>query len=384
MGPERIREQYGIEAVPLLWFQRYESRSSGLTASALKVLGKGADAWRVASWVRQHDSVIVPGMGVLEASLPLRPWGVPYSMFLLSASGRLFGTKVALVSVGANVINQRATRWLFDTAARLAFYRSYRDEGSLDAMRQRGLDTTHDHVYPDLVFGIPAPPYDPGDPLTVGVGVMTYSGTNDHRSQADEIYATYIADIKRFIRWLVDSGRKIRLLVGDKTDARAVQDIMADLQEYRSDLKPGWIVAEPVTSFAELTQAIAPVSVMVATRYHNVMCALKLSKPTISIGYARKNIALMTEMGLGDFCQYAHSLDVDRLIEQFTELERRSAELRTTIEERNQANKQLLDAQFTALSSLLFQESTHVRGAAPAREAGEVPGEPTTGLRRVL
>ena len=69
--------------------------------------------------------------------------------------GRLFGTKVALVSVGANVMNQRLTRWLFNFAARLAFYRSYRDIGSRDAMRQRGLDTTQDHVYPDLVFGTP-------------------------------------------------------------------------------------------------------------------------------------------------------------------------------------------------------------------------------------
>ena len=126
-------------------------------------------------------------MGVLEASLPLRPWELPYGMFLLSASGRLFGTKVALVSVGASVINQRLTRWLFDSAARLAFYRSYRDTGSRDAMRQRGLDTTRDHVYPDLAFGIPVPPCDPGDPQIVGVGVMELSRLNDDRGQADEI-----------------------------------------------------------------------------------------------------------------------------------------------------------------------------------------------------
>ena len=55
-----------------------------------------------------------------------------------------------------------------------------------------GLDVTRDHVYPDLVFGIPAPPYDPGDAQTVGVGVMAYHGTNDDRRQADEIYASYV------------------------------------------------------------------------------------------------------------------------------------------------------------------------------------------------
>ena len=35
----------------------------------------------------------------------------------------------------------------------------------------------------------------------------------------------------------------------------------------------------------------------------------------------------MAEMGLAEFCQSARSLDVDRLIEQFTELESRSAQL---------------------------------------------------------
>ena len=87
-GPERLKGRYGIEAIPLLWYQKYEQQASGVTAIALKALGKGVDAFRTASWVRRHDVVIVPGMGVLEASLPVRPWGYPYAMFLLCASGR--------------------------------------------------------------------------------------------------------------------------------------------------------------------------------------------------------------------------------------------------------------------------------------------------------
>ena len=69
---------------------------------------------------------------------------------------------------------------------------------------------------------------------------------------------------------------------------------------------------------------MAPVGTVVAIRYHNVICALKLCKPTISIGYATKHDLLMADMGLSEFCQFANTLDVDRLIEQFTELESRS------------------------------------------------------------
>ena len=173
--------------------------------------------------------MIVPGAGVLEAALPLRPWGVPYAMFLLSASGRLFGTKVALISVGASAISERATRWLFTRAARLAFYRSFRDVQSRELMSQQGVDTSADRIYPDLAFGIPTPPYQPGDPQTVGVGVMAYYGGNDDRRDASQIHAAYLAKMKRFTRWLVDCGYRVRLFGGDNLwDKSVVQEIVDD------------------------------------------------------------------------------------------------------------------------------------------------------------
>ena len=355
-GPDEVRERYGIAAVPLNWYQKYQQRASGVTASGLKVLGKGVDAFRTACWVRRHDVVIVPGAGVLETSLPVRSWKMPYALFLLCASGRLFGTKVALVSVGATAVNKRLTRWLFNSAARLAFYRSYRDIASRDLMRQQGLDVTHDHVYPDLVFATQAPHYDPGDPQIVGVGVMDYRGANDDRRQADQIHASYVEAIKFFVRWLIDDGRRIRLLVGDtnNSDDAVVQEILADLREHRPDLDPSWVIAEPVSSFAELMRAMAPVGTVVVTRFHNVICALRLAKPTISLGYAPKFTPVMADMGLSEFCQSAKSLDTGRLVEQFTELEKRQAQLRQQITDRNMANGRLLDDQFAELSATLF------------------------------
>ena len=372
-GPERVIARYGAPAIPLNWYKKYQERTSGLSAMALKTLGKGLDVFRTASWVRKHDMVIVPGAGVLEATLPVRPWLYPYAMFLLSASGRLFGTKVVLVSVGASVLSQGMTKWLFTSAARLAFYRSYRDTGSYDAMCRAGVDVTRDHVYPDLAFALPVPSVGPSDPLTVGVGVMAYYGTNDDRRYANEIHTSFMQKMKRFVRWLADSGHKIRLFGGDNLwDDCVIEEILADLRAHRPDLEPTWAVAQPVTSLEELMREMAPVGTVVAIRYHNVLCALKLGKPTLSISYARKHDLLMKDMGLSEFCQSANTLDVDRLIEQFTELKSRSAQLTRMMAERNAEKAQLLDHQFAGLSALLFPAGEQARLTTDRSATAEV------------
>ena len=299
-GPKRVLAGYGVEGILLQWYTRYADRTSGVTAVALKSLGKGIDAFRTAAWVRRHDVVMVPGTGILETTLPIRPWGTPYALFLMCASGRLFGTKVALVSVGANVADERLTRELFTRAARLAFYRSYRDGQSRDAMQRSGSGITPDPVYPDLAFSLPVPAEQPDAAGTVGVGLMDYHGGNDDRRRAEELHVSYVEGMKRFIRWLIDSGRTVRLFVGDDVDEIIVQEVAADL---RSELEQGRLLVEPVTSLRELMQQMAGVDTVVATRYHNVLCALKLAKPTLSVGYGAKNVALMKDMGLPGFCQ---------------------------------------------------------------------------------
>jgi polysaccharide pyruvyl transferase WcaK-like protein len=80
-----------------------------------------------------------------------------------------------------------------------------------------------------------------------------------------------------------------------------------------------------------------------------------LAKPTISIGYGEKNAVLMAGTGLADYCQSIGSLDVDRLIEQFTDLESHAAQLRQTIAEGNRTKAPLVERQLAELSAVLFQ-----------------------------
>jgi polysaccharide pyruvyl transferase WcaK-like protein len=185
---------------------------------------------------------------------------------------------------------------------------------------------------------------------------MAYYGSNDDRREADAIYATYVANVTRFVQWLVDGGRKVRLLIGDAngSDDGAVRDVLAGLRVQRPDLESSQVVAQPMSSLADVMRELALAGSVVATRYHNVLCGLRLSRPTISLGYSAKHEALMAEMGVPEFCQPANPLDVDMLIKRFAELESRSTRIRQVLQDRNLVSEQRLDEQFAALSALLF------------------------------
>lgn len=349
-GPETVTARYGIPATRLHWYRGEYRTASRAGAIAGKGLGKVVDAFRTAAWVRRHDVVIVPGMGVLEATLPLRPWGFPYALFLLCASGRLLGTRVALAGVGAAPIGSRATRALVRRSARLAAYRSYRDEQSREAMRAMGVDTAGDEVCPDLAFALPAPKTRSAPPGHVCVGVMDFHGSDDDRDRAEEIHRRYLDGTTRFVRALAEEGRPVRLLTGDACDASVVAAI---LDAVDSPL----VTASPAASLAELMAETAAADAVVATRYHNLVCALRTGTPTLALGYAAKSDALMDRMGLGAYCHPAREVDADRLLAQFRELEKRAPELRRTLAERNDTVARQLARQWATLTAALFPEA---------------------------
>lgn len=346
-GPEAVTARFGIRATRLHWYRGEYRTASRAGAIAGKGLGKLVDVFRTAAWVRRQDVVIVPGMGVLEATLPLRPWGFPYSLFLLCASGRLLGTRVALVGVGAAPIGNRATRTLVRWSARLAAYRSYRDGPSREAMRAMGVDTARDEVCPDLAFSLPTVRAPLGAPGQVCVGVMDFHGGDDDRARAEEIHRRYLDGVIRFVRALVEEGRPVRLLTGDGCDAPVVAAILGAVDS------PLVTAAEPA-SLDDLMRETSAAGTVVATRYHNLICALKTGTPTLALSYATKSEALMARMGLGAYCHPAREVDAERLLEQFRELEKRAPELRRTLAERNRVAVEQLESQFTALTAALF------------------------------
>jgi polysaccharide pyruvyl transferase WcaK-like protein len=324
-GTEVVERTYGLRTVAINWPPPSNRIVRTIDAALLRVPSR---FWRLiqkVNFVRKVDVIIVPGTGILDdfGERPLN--GTPATLFIWSLLARLFGTKFAFVSVGAGPIYHPLSRWLFKSAARMARYRSYRDRYSKDFMTGIGIDTRDDPLFPDLAFTLPSPERVAqekanGHPLTVGVGIMSYYGWRGEVKTGAAVHEKYIAEIARFVRWLLDSGYHIRLLTGDVGDKPAVDKVMTLATSDRPQSFRDRVIAEDARSLSDIMRQIAETDILIASRFHNLVCALKLGLPAISISYAKKNDELLREVGLGEFRQNIEELDTGLLIRQFTKL----------------------------------------------------------------
>ncbi|MFD1981395.1 polysaccharide pyruvyl transferase family protein [Mesorhizobium newzealandense] len=348
--PEVVKQTFGIETLPI----RRNGPASGLSGKVnrllLKIPGKLADFARAFSHVRKADVMIFPGTGILD-DFGERPAGMPYDILKWCLAARLAGTRIAFVSIGAGPIRNRLSRLLMTSAARLAHYRSYRDLQSREFMESVGFDTRGDAIYPDLAFGLPAPipfPRTLPDALRVGVGVMAYRGWYGFADGGQSIFSRYVGKLANFVVYLLDSGHDVRLLTGDDEDSVAVEALLAAVRNLRPDSK---LSHGQVHSLGDVMGQMALTDIVVATRFHNIVCALKMCKPTISLSYARKNDVLMEEMGLGEYCQHVERFDVETLVAQFSRLTAARGKHEQGISERLAEFKEQIERQDACLLS---------------------------------
>ncbi|MEZ4867879.1 MAG: polysaccharide pyruvyl transferase family protein [Caldilineaceae bacterium] len=355
--PEQIIERFGIAAVPIAQAPTAAYRQEP-TNRLLRLLWKGGRrAWlepqlwyRMLSYLRQVDQMIIPGTGILD-DFGVHPLQMPYDLFRWVLGARLSGVKVYFASIGAGPIHHPLSRWFMKSAAALAHYRSYRDEISKEFMDSIQFDTERDPVYPDLVFSLPRPTAqvdgaNSHTPKVVGLGVMEYYGWRNLANNGEEIYQRYVEKLGAFAVWLLDQGYAIKILIGQAHDQRAVDDIQHYIQQMAPHTPQCKVQAESITTIEALLGAIVDTDLVVATRFHNVLCALMLNKPVVSLGYAKKNDVLMTEMGLGDYCQHIETFDVACLKQQFTELARNASVFHAQMQQKNREYEHALQDQY--------------------------------------
>ncbi|MBS0558667.1 MAG: polysaccharide pyruvyl transferase family protein [Proteobacteria bacterium] len=371
VDPVAIGTTHGIATVSISHKPASSGAAALLNRLTLGSIGRLANWARAIRTVGRCDLMIVPGTATLN-DFRSGPFGTPYGLFRWAAAARLCRVPFCFVSTGAGPIGRPLSRWMLRRAARWAQYRSFRDQESKDFLSSLGIDTSTDPIYPDLVFRLPVPdrPANPAETSaegpsgarTIAVGVMSYYGREKARDPA--LYQTYLVRMGGFILDQLRQGRRVRLLIGETVDREAVRDIgkMAAAEGFPlahaapGDLDPaaperGVLFAEPIGSLHDIMRQLHDADILVATRFHNVVCALKLGLPTISVGYEAKNDAVMAAAGMAQFCHFIEDVDPVRLSEQAACLMRLRNEFTSLIRDRVDGFRAGLAAQEAMLSA---------------------------------
>jgi polysaccharide pyruvyl transferase WcaK-like protein len=358
--PEKVVADYNIAAVPIseTIFKTWASRNIPTQLVRKLFIGIPSELYRwlqAARMLRDTDVLIVPGTGLLTDAYCLMGWG-PYSIFKWSLAAKTVGCKVFFVSVGAGPLDSGLARWFIRSALSLADFRSYRDDETKEYLSSIGVSVANDKVYPDLAFSIAGEitPEDFTSKLrpVVGLGVMLYHSKLSSNKPGSSTYTEYLEQLAIFTKWLLARDYNVRLIVGELADRSVVAEFEALLKERLEVYDEERIISEQIVSFESLLAQLGETDAVVATRFHNVLWALALNKPVISISFHQKCTSLMQGMGLQDYCQNIHKLSAKKLIEQFCQLEKKSGTLKRMIRERVADRRTLLDEQY----GLIFKD----------------------------
>lgn len=325
-NPRTITDRYHIEAS---WHGRLVLRNP-LLRKLSKLLGdvprNVLSIYIMIRILKRVRWLIIPGTGILD-DFQESLLGWPFVVFRWCLIARLLRIKIAFVSIGAGPLHHPHSRWFAKSSLKWASYRSYRDNFTKSFLKSIGVDVESDLVFPDIAFNLKCPlmrQRDATEPMIVGVGVMNYRGWSKTDPNADLISRTYQEKLSRFVISLVGRGFQVRLLTGDIGDQVAVTELTQKIRNAISDddTVNSRILVDETSDLHQLMRQIDKTDIIVASRYHNIVCALKMEKPLISIGYNDKNDCLMAEFNQQSFCQRIETLDIELLWEQFERVQR--------------------------------------------------------------
>jgi polysaccharide pyruvyl transferase WcaK-like protein len=355
-GPREVHMRHGIETLSISVSDvadRHVSR--GILTRIMGRISHEIKFWlQKPKWFQPGDQFIVVGTGAVDDMAVRWPWHAPYELYKWCKVAKLGGAQVIFLSVGVGPIQKRVNRFLMLRALQMADFRSYRDTAAVNYLQSLGYDTSGDVLFPDLVFSLPeaslpSPKKTSSTPTVVGLGLIDYYGWQYEPGLGETIKHEYISKMKKFAAWLLQQGFVIRVIAGDVGDYVPIQEL---IDYVAKEGEPHWrdqMIVEKITNVNEVFDQISKTDIVVASRFHNVLCALMLERPVISLGYHKKNELLMQGMGLGQYCEHIENFTYEWLIEQFDSGLREAEHISCQIHDHLGHNRDLLDEQYKML-----------------------------------
>jgi polysaccharide pyruvyl transferase WcaK-like protein len=293
-----------------------------------------------------------------------------------SLAARLRGCRVAFVSVGVGPVHTRPGRFLLKCALSLAEYRSYRDAASRDVVEGLGVRTSDDRIYPDLVFGLSTrllptavDREERGGRPVVGLGLMEMESSESYSvvNPEHDTYERYRESLAVFVGWLLDHEYDVKLMLGDaEVDTLVIDDLRAVLRERLASNIDERVTSFSIGSVHEFLSQLAATDLVVATRFHNVLMSMLLSRPVIAISFHHKCSSLMNDMGLSEYCQDINQVNADALVAKFEALVQHADEIDRRIAQGVEEARRALDEQYEVLFGNPTDQSRPIPVTTPA------------------
>ncbi len=288
-------------------------------------------------YLRGVDLLIVAGSNQFLDNFG-GPWRFPYTLYRWTWLAKRERIPVIMLSVGAGPVFSRLSRWLIRQAISRARYVSFRDQGSAKLL---GYDQHDVRVYPDLAFALHGPT-DKDDPvvketnqLVIAINPMAVHAKGYWYKEDADKYAAYVNKLGAYVRGLAASGQPFILIANQPRDERVIRDVIAaaaGLGTPSDLLEQSFRQSHTVADYMRI---LGEADLVVATRFHATVLALRVGKPVIGLCYYRKAAELLLEFGQDDYV-----LDID----SFTtaELEAKTRLLRNRCaEEARKINRQV-------------------------------------------
>lgn len=303
--------------------------------------------------LRNVEVLFIPGTALFE-DVGEKPSGMPRSLFWITAAARLRGAWLAIVSGGAGPIASRLSRWYLRGAFHLAHYRSWRDQYSRDRLVAEGFKAESDPVFPDVAFAPgttrSALGSEAGRPIAV-IGVMSHLGDGSTGPAAEAAFERYLRSLVEVGKQLLDAGFSIRVVIGEDTDTPAATRYSQLLRDHGTE--PRIVSLEPMGTFEDICRSVSGADVVLASRFHNLVAALKMGVPCVSLGYSPRHDELLARHGLSAHSHAMADFDAATVTAQLRELADRSSPWRGMVMSKAAETRAAADGQASELVALL-------------------------------
>ena len=318
-------------------------------------MGSLATWLRVREALRHFDVLIVAGSGPLYDGWK-GPWQHPYNLFRWAMLARSADVNFVPLCVGAGPLDAPLSQLFVRNALRTAYYRSFRDPGSVELIESIGVEGKNP-VFPDLAFSLPEAEVtrakrsvSPGERV-IGVSTVAHEDPRYYPHGDRNRYQAYLEKLEAFSVWLVDEGYALLLLRSQvKADDRVANDLRERLKGRGVNVEKQ-VITEPAQTYRDLLEQIARCEVVVGGRFHCHVLPFLLDKPVLGMAYHQKTFDLMAYMGQSEYCLDIDDASVNLMMERFQRLREQRETAVETIEQRVQACRKALDFQYDLLFS---------------------------------